>query len=212
VSVTTITGETFIAPPAEADAGARLAARVSAGDVAAEGELVSRYERGVMLVLQRITPDRELCRDLCQETFVVVLRRLRATPLEDPSRLAGFIAQTARNLAIAEKRRYVRRRTDADSEAIDEISDSAPSREDESEAQSAANAVRMMLQQLKSPRDRSAIARYYLDEENKEAICSDLGLNERQLNVILFRARDRLRQLLEERGFRKTDLLSCLAF
>jgi RNA polymerase sigma-70 factor (ECF subfamily) len=50
--------------------------------------------------------------------------------------------------------------------------------------------------------------RFYLNEESKESICADLGVTELQFNVILFRARERFRQLLENRGFRKLDLLS----
>jgi RNA polymerase sigma-70 factor (ECF subfamily) len=206
VSVSTTITESIAADaPTEAEG---LAARVVAGDAAAEGELVRRYERGVLMILTRATGDIELARDLCQDTFIIVLNRLRTVPLDDPARLAGFIAQTARNLAIAEKRRDVRRRTDPDSSAVDSAADDGPSRESLNELESSANAVRRLLAEMKSPRDRMAIVRFYLNEESKESICADLGVTELQFNVILFRARERFRQLLENRGFRKLDLLS----
>lgn len=198
--------------PGVADEGAlgrALASRVSAGEPTAEGELIKHYERGVQLILMRATGDRELARDLCQDTFVIVLKRLRTGPLDDPARLAAFIAQTARNLAIAHRRRDSRRRTQADSDLIGEAADDAPSREQVSENESSAGAVRRLLQAMKSARDRAAIVRYYLDEESKESICADLGLTELQFNLVLFRARDRLRDLLERSGFAKSDLL-CL--
>jgi RNA polymerase sigma factor (sigma-70 family) len=209
VSVSIITSQAIPAPSAgEAEMGLRLANGVSGGDMAAETELVRFYERGVLMILTRVTGDPELARDLCQDTFVIVLKRLRASPLEEPARLAAFIAQTARNLAIAEKRRDSRRRTDPDSEVVNATADDAPSREQVSEAESAASAVRRLLQGLKSTRDRAAIVRYYLDEESKEKICTDLGLTELQFNLVLFRARDRLRQILRQSGFAKSDLLS----
>jgi RNA polymerase sigma-70 factor (ECF subfamily) len=189
--------------------GHAIASRVSRGDTTAEAELVRHYEKGVQLILVRATADRELARDLCQDTFVIVLKRLRTEPLDDPARLAGFIAQTARNLAIAHRRRDSRRRTQADSDAVAEVADDAPSREQLSENESSANAVRRLLQAMKSARDRAAIVRYYLDEESKDSICADLGLTELQFNMVLFRARDRLRKLLEQRGFARSDLL-CL--
>jgi len=192
----------------EAAIGLGLASRVSSGDTTAENELVRQYERGVLVILRHVTGDLELARDLCQDTFLIVLKRLRSGPLDDPARLAGFIAQTARNLAIAERRRDARRRTAADSDAVDAAPDEGPSREQQSETESSAGAVRKLLMGLKSPRDRAAIVRYYLDDEPKESICADLELTERQFNLVLFRARDRLKQLFHEGGFAKSDLLS----
>ena len=61
---------------------------------------------------------------------------------------------------------------------------------------------------MKSARDRAAIVRFYLDEERKEQICADLGLTELQFNLVLFRARNRLRQIFQQSGLVKTDLLS----
>ncbi|HET9865264.1 MAG TPA: sigma-70 family RNA polymerase sigma factor [Steroidobacteraceae bacterium] len=206
MSVSTIITESIAADaPATPE---HLAARILAGDALAEGELVRKYERGVLMILMQAVRDLELARDLRQDTFVIVLNRLRATPLDDPSRLAAFIAQTARNLAIAEKRREVRRRTDANSDAVELAADDAPSRESQSELESSANAVRRLLAEMKSPRDRMAIVRFYLDEESKESICADLGVTELQFNVILFRARERFRQLLEDRGLGRSDLFS----
>ena len=79
--------------------------------------------------------------------------------------------------------------------------------EQEAEADSAAAVVHKLLLELKSERDRLALARFYLDEDSKERICADLKLTEPQFNLILFRARDRLRELLERRGFGRRDLL-----
>ena len=145
MSISIFTSQAIPAPSArEAEMGLRLANGVSAGDTTAETELVRYYERGVLIILTRVTGDPELARDLCQDTFVIVLKRLRSSPLEEPARLAAFIAQTARNLAIAEKRRDSRRRTEPDSKVVDATADDAPSREQVSEVESAATAVRRL--------------------------------------------------------------------
>jgi len=195
----------------EAAAAIEIAGRIATGDTGAETELVRRYERGVLQVLKCGTPDPDLARDLCQDTFVVVLRRLRSAPLEDPARLAGFIAQTARNLLIGSKRRSARRMTSIDSEAIESAVDEAPSREQQAEADSASTLVRRLLVELKSDRDRQALIRFYLHEEPKDRICAEFKLSETQFNLILFRARDRMRTLLQKHGAGPRDLL-CLAW
>jgi RNA polymerase sigma-70 factor (ECF subfamily) len=190
------------------EAPEKLAERIGSGDSAAEAALVGRFERGILQILLRETPDRELARDLTQQTFLIVLERLRAGPLEDSTRLAGYLAQTARNLLIAEKRRFVRRRTELDPDAVQDAADEGPRQDDQREADSAAGVVRKLLMQLKSERDRLIIVRFYLDEESKESICKDLALTELQFNLILFRARNRLRQLLSSAGLSPRDLLS----
>lgn len=193
-----------------ADTPESLAVRVTRGDTAAEEALVQRFQRGVMQVLLSETADRELARDLAQETFVIVIERLRTGPLDDPTRLAGYIAQTARNLLIAETRRFVRRKTHLDPDAVDAAADDPSRHEHAREADSAAEVVRKLLTQLKSERDRQVMVRFYLDEEPKASICKDLQLSDLQFNQVLFRARDRLRQLLSTAGLQQRDLL-CFA-
>lgn len=163
-----------------------------------------------MQILKCTTYDLDLARDLCQDTFVVVLRRLRSAPLSEPGQLVAFIAQTARNLAIGSKRQFSRRRTSVDSSAVEAAVDEAPSREQQVEADSASAVVRKLLTELKSERDRLALVRFYLNEEPKDRICAELSLTESQFNVILFRARDRLRSLMESRGIGRRDLFGVL--
>jgi len=73
-----------------------------------------------------------------------------------------------------------------------------------------AQRVRTLLQGMGSARDRTILKRFYLDEESKETICSELGLLADQFDKVLHRARARLRELLEASGLRRTDLFSLL--
>jgi RNA polymerase sigma-70 factor, ECF subfamily len=75
-----------------------LAARILAGDRAAEDEMVSVYRRGVFVIAVARTRDRETALDLTQEILIAVLKALRAGRLRDSEKLAAFIQGTARNL------------------------------------------------------------------------------------------------------------------
>jgi RNA polymerase sigma factor (sigma-70 family) len=194
-------------PTSERAVAIALASRIAAGDSGAEDELVSRYQRGILQILKCNTQDAELARDICQETFIVVLRRLRNAPLETPARLAAFIAQTARKLLIGSKRLAARRKTSADSDAVENAVDDAPTGRD-IEAESAAELVRRLLVELKSERDRQALLRFYVKEEPRDRICAELKVTETQFNLILFRAREQMRTLLRRRGVGPRDLLS----
>jgi RNA polymerase sigma-70 factor (ECF subfamily) len=71
--------------------------------------------------------------------------------------------------------------------------------------------VKRILQQLPTPRDREILMRFYLQEEEKDAICRDLRLEADQFDKVLHRARARLKELLEAQGLRKADFfMLCL--
>lgn len=182
--------------PAEAVAAAALAARIRTGDSQAEDELVGRYSRGLSYLLRRTTGDPSLAEDLHQETFRIVIQRLRGSGLEQPERLAGFIRRTARNLFLADYRRNARRRS-SDLRDSTALRDPAPSPLGCVLQEERVRLVRNLVSELPTDRDRQILYRYYLAEEDKQRICRDLGLSDIHFNRVLFRARQRFRELLE---------------
>lgn len=189
--------------------GGELTRRIQQGDVSAESELIRQFEPGLRVILRRRTGgDTGLLQDLVQETLLVVLQRLRGVGIDDPQKLAAFAAQTARNLAIASLRKAERQRTDVDSEATDRNADSSRAVEELAADLEAALAVRALLRELPHARDRLMLKRFYLEDHDKEVICQELELTEAAFNQALSRARRRFRQILEERGFSKRDLLN----
>ena len=64
---------------------------------------------------------------------------------------------------------------------------------------------------MPAARDRDILVRFYLNDEAKEEICRELRLSEEHFNRVIFRARNRFRELLEQRGFWKADLLTLVA-
>jgi RNA polymerase sigma-70 factor (ECF subfamily) len=189
--------------------GGELSRRIRAGDVSAESELVRQYEPGLRVLLRRRTGgDVGLLQDLVQETLLVVIQRLRGEGIDDPGKIAAFAAQTARNLAIASLRKAERQRTDVDSEATERNADTSRSVTMLAEDLEAALAVRALLRELPQPRDRLMLKRFYLEDHDREVICQEMQLTEAAFNQALSRARRRFRQILEERGFTRRDLLS----
>src|SRR5262245_8010570 len=96
---------------ADASMTQAMDAQVAALGLGSAAELQALRD-GVLFLLLRELHDRPRAEALCNETFRIVLERLPHKPLEDPERLAGFLAQTARNLVTGERRKSERRRTD----------------------------------------------------------------------------------------------------
>ncbi|HTB65438.1 MAG TPA: sigma-70 family RNA polymerase sigma factor [Steroidobacteraceae bacterium] len=176
--------------------------------MAAEGMLVAQLQSGLRLVANRAAGgDFELAHDVCQEALVIIIRRLRTTGLENPAMLAAFAAQTARNLVIAARRKTQRQRTESYAETIEAIADPRPAAQEQLSAGRIAAILNRIVAELPGERDRTVLIRFYLKEDDKSDICRDLNLSELGFNQVVFRARNRLRQLLIESGFEKRDLL-----
>ena len=181
----------------EAEIARDLVRRIQRGDTAAETRLVERYSRGLLYMLRRTAGDPALADDLHQETFRVVLERLRERGLEEPERLAGFLHRTAKNLFIGGYRKVIRRKTEGEIDGLDAVPDPAADPLHEAVREEEAALVRRLIGELETDRDRQILYRFYIAEEEKERICADLELSSLHFNRVLFRARQRFRELLE---------------
>ncbi|HEY0514233.1 MAG TPA: sigma-70 family RNA polymerase sigma factor [Thermoanaerobaculia bacterium] len=191
---------------AEPPAGdlARLVRRIQEGEPAAESELVARFSRGLLLMLRRLVRNPALADDLHQETFALVLGKIRRGEVREPEKLAAFIRGTARNLFIADRRKEARYRSldDGGEEAEGTrperaLADRGPAPLDRVLADEETRQVRRLLDELRFDRDRQLLFRFYLSDEGKEEICADLEIEPERFHQVLFRARERLRELWE---------------
>jgi RNA polymerase sigma-70 factor, ECF subfamily len=172
-----------------------LVSRVQAGDRQAEDELVRRYARGVSTIIARAGCPRWMVEDVCQDTLRITIEKVRRGDVREPDRLSGFIASLARNLVIE----HFRASSTRDPRPLLDWS-GASSMESASQLQrlleeEQAQMVRTVLGEMNSERDRQILFRYYLAEQDKERICTDLGLTSLHFNRVLFRARERFRDL-----------------
>lgn len=180
----------------EARLSTELVRRIGEGDRSAEEELVRRYQRGLVYLVRRRTGDSELALDIAQDTFRIALEKLRRGPLEQVDRVAAYLRGTALNLVIAQGRTQARRATTADSEAIEAVADEAAGPFDNVSSEQVQRIVRTLLGELAVPRDREILVRTYLKDEDKAAICEKLGIDSAHYNRVLFRAKQRFRELL----------------
>jgi RNA polymerase sigma-70 factor (ECF subfamily) len=181
-----------------------LVRRIQDGDAAAEAELVLRFSEGLSFLLRRWTRDRTAAEDLFQETFRLALEKIRKGEVRDPDRLAGFLRSLAKNLSIEHYRRGSRREVrEEELEAATEMTAPEAGQLGTLLRQEKTALVRQVLAELSSGRDRQILFRFYIAEEDKEQIRSDLGLTGPEFNLVLFRARRRYRDLYEKHAAAK---------
>ncbi len=174
-----------------------LAERVRAGEASAEEELFQRYRRGIAMILSQRTGSHEDAEDLFQETFRLAFEKIRGGELRDPARLPQFMNSLARNLAIHHYRRQQRRRDGEDLEAVETTFGIMPGQFDRIRRREKAELAVAVLEELRNDRDREILYRFYIAEEDKEEICGGLGLSSLHFNRVLYRAKQRYRELYE---------------
>jgi RNA polymerase sigma-70 factor, ECF subfamily len=181
----------------EPQIAADLVAQIGRGARDAEEAMVRRYGAALLYLLKRRTRDPDLALDLRQDTFRVAIEKLRSSPLDEPERLAAYLRGVALNLWIAHQRKYTRRATTADSEAVDEAADESTAGPFENVSRDQVrDAIGVLLGELGTPRDREILKRLYIDDEDKDAICAALGVDATHFNRVLFRAKQRFRELV----------------
>jgi len=161
------------------------------------------------LILRRVR-DPHLAADILQDAAVTTLEKLRAGEISQANRIGGYLFRVALN----HLRNYRRKDRTAlsSSEALESLS-----HPDENggtaqiDSATWARVARDVLRELPTPRDRDLLERFYLKEESKEDICRALDLTEEHFNRVIFRARNRFRELLERRGYTQKDLLTWTA-
>jgi RNA polymerase sigma-70 factor (ECF subfamily) len=180
----------------EAQLSAELVRRIGHGDRRAEEELAQRYQRGLFYLLKRRTRDPELALDVVQDALRIAIEKLRQEPIEQTDRVGAYLRGIAINLVSAHARKAARRATTSDTETVELTADDAAGPFDRVSSEQVQRAVRMLLRELPVERDREILIRTYLEEEDKSSICAGLGLDSAHYNRVLFRAKQRFRELL----------------
>jgi len=181
----------------ECSAGAGIVARIAAGDRSAEADFVRHYERGVRLLVRRhCRPNDPAVEDIAQEVLARVLERLRAGAIRDADALPAYVQTVVAYTALAEYRG--RRPTEPESTLDNLPSDDSPAERFSSNQVSAL--LKEVLAQLPVARDREILIRFYLEEQDKEDVCRQLGIEASHFHRVVFRARSRFRELLNRVG------------
>ncbi len=141
--------------------------------------------------------------DILHEAMRITIEHHRAGRVVCVLRVAGYVYRVALNLLRNHRRAFSSRlRYEADIAAmVNQASTPALVH-----AQMLSRHVLDAFEQLRSERDRTIIKRHYLADENKTALCRELGVTPASFDKLAYRARRRLRCALLERGVSEHDV------
>jgi len=179
-------------------------------DPVAHLSAVYRDYPGLRALILRRVRDPEVAADILQDAAVTTLEKLRNGEIAHPENVGGFLYRVALNHLRNHRRKD--RSPLSSAAALDDLhaAEDDPDWARVGRPQWAA-AARRMLEEMPGARDRELLSRFYLNDEPKEQICRDLQLSQEHFNRVIFRARNRFRELLEHKGIWKADLLALAA-
>ncbi len=152
--------------------------------------------------------DTNIAQEILNEAVATTIEHSRAGRVADPDRLAGYVYRVALNLYRNYRREYANR---PGIHATDEDVDQLPAQRVTEQAAMDGSLVRQVesiIESLPTARDREIVKRFYLDEEDKAEICRSMGLSPLHFDRVIFRARQRMRSLMEAKGFDKSDFFA----
>jgi len=182
----------------------------SAADPVSHLAAVYRDYPGLSALILRRVGDPDIAADILQDAAVTALEKLRSGQITRPENMGGYLYRVAINHLRNHRRKD---RTALSGPAgLDELPDTDGDPDwDHVGRHQWAEAARRILDEMPMARDRDLLLRFYLHDEEKRDICRDLQLSEEHFNRVIFRARNRFRELLRQHGLWKADFFTIVA-
>jgi len=172
--------------------------------------LIETEYRGLIGLVRSKLRDRDLAADLVNEAIVVTLEHAKSGRLARTDQIGGYVFTVSMNL-LRNHQRNSDNRQDLRS-SVDELNAVAIHDRDVTEDSELRRKAQHVLESLSSIRDREVIKRFYFDEDDRQVICTDLGLTPLQFTQVISRARKRMKAIFDLEGLKREDLLSATFF
>lgn len=168
--------------------------RLCSGDFRTESHFVAYFSELIQLKLRSRVNSPQTVEDLRQETFARVFVALRTEgKLRQPERLGAFVNSVCNNVLLEHYRANSREdpmEEDAEQKFADKSLDVvAILAQKETEEK-----VRSVLEELPE-RDRRLLREVFLEEQDKDVVCRNFGVDRDYLRVLLHRAKQAFKEV-----------------
>ena len=171
-----------------------LIAKITAGNLHAFRLLVSRYDRLVQHMVERVVKDEENVKDVCQEVFIKVYKNLGRFKQE--SKLSTWIAQIAYTTSLDYVKSTQRKHWQTDGvDSRHEDIEGGPNPEQELNKKELRTFIVQQINQLPD-NYRLLVNLFHIDDYSYQEIMEITGLSEGTIKSHLFRARKILKDKL----------------
>lgn len=176
------------------DNARELAEQIALGNRQAEHELVVACYSSLLSHLQRRLSGRAVAEDICQESFIIAIQRLRRGDIRDFGKVCPFLTGIAERLILVHARATRTGTTNLDADALETFE---PPPLETLERTTEGAVIRKAVSELRCRRDRELLLRRYWLDQNGPEIQQSLELTPVVFKKAISRARSRVRRLLK---------------
>lgn len=173
--------------------------RLRDGDPETEEHFVGYFRQLLRIKLRARYLPADVIDDLQQETFSRVFRALKEDGIRHPERIGSYVNSVC-NFVLQEFYRK-QDKTQPSEDADAEIPDKLINLEKLVIAEEVNERVRDAVKSL-APRERDLVRRVFFQEMEKDDVCAELGVSRDYLRVLMHRAIEHLREVLENKDLR----------
>ncbi len=167
-----------------------------------ESALVKHYRRPLSLFFQSRFRDPSLAEDLAHDVLQIVIERIRADRIAEPDKLSAFVFGTARFVEAGYRRRMRRHGDIGAAVALDDQYEDAQLSPEQLLGQTQLRVlVQSLMAELPLERDRELLWDFYVRGIGKTELIAKHHLNAAQFDNALYRARNRLKEILRQWGW-----------
>jgi len=164
-------------------------------------ETANKYGKYCYYIAHNILNNKQDSEECVNDTY---LRAWDAIPPHYPDKLSAFLGKITRNLALNRYRYYNREKRGygQTSLVLEELSECIPAvenTEQKVEAEVLVEILNSFLTDLSKEKRKIFLRRYWYLSSVKE-IAEDFGITESKVKMVLFRIRNKLKQVLEKEG------------
>ena len=177
---------------------ASYVSKLRAGDVPTEQHFITYFSELILLKLRPRLRLQEQIEDVKQETFSRTLSRIRSDGgLRHAERLGPLVNSICNNV-LMEQYRVSGRIEALEDETAERLVEPRPNALSMVISDDTRNLVRRVLDDL-NDRDRSLLRAVFLEERDKDEVCTELGVDRDYLRVLLHRAKGSFRAMYSKR-------------
>lgn len=181
----------------EAQRSKNLVERIILGDQSAETEMVNCYQSRLFNTVYKQAWDKDLTNDIVQETWMIAIKKIRASELVNQESLGSFITRIGSNQLIMHYRKNSKIPFSSD-ENLQEITDGKLCPYKEIDSEQLMKKILSVLSQMKVERDRTLLFYFYLIGDSKQQLCQKHEINPVHFDRVIYRARNRFKVLWQQ--------------
>jgi RNA polymerase sigma factor (sigma-70 family) len=191
----------------ESDSSARpgehatqLCEQIIAGDQAAANQFVAQHFRWLLFIVRNKFRNTDLHMDIVQDAFMLVITKLQNNEVRQLHTIKAFLRTCAINIGHEYLRKNQKFSSSMAQEQLDWLADQQTGILDQLAWQDGVQQVKQVMQELPTERDREILTLFYFEDRSKHSICEHLSLTPAHFDRVIYRARQRLKELIHGQG------------